>query len=158
MSFFAAVDWGYQHFGAIVVIAEDDQGDVFLIEEYAAQFEEIDYWVEIAKGIKGRYGNINFYCDTARPEYIKRFRVERLRAIHADKSVLSGIEEVARLIKQNKFYVLYTECPRFRQEIYKYVWHATTGEPVKQFDDVLDALCYAIYTHYKRNILRGKNR
>lgn len=158
VSFFAGVDWGYQHFGSIVVLAEDDQGDVFMIEEHAAQFEEIDYWVDVAKGIKERYGNINFYCDSARPEYVKRFRSEKLRAINADKAVMSGIEEVARLIKLNKFYVLYDDCPRFRQEIYKYVWHKTNGEPVKEFDDVLDSIRYAIYTHYKRDILRGKNR
>lgn len=158
VSFFAGVDWGYQHFGSIVVLAEDDQGDVFMIEEHAAQHEEIDYWVDIARGIKERYGNINFYCDSARPEYVKRFRSEKLRAINADKSILSGIEEVARLIKLNKFRVLYDESPRFRQEIYKYVWHKTNGKPVEEFDDVLDAIRYAIYTHYKRDILRGKNR
>lgn len=158
VSFFAGVDWGYQHFGSIVVLAEDIKGDVFLIEEHATQHEEIDFWVDIAKGIKDRYGNINFYCDSARPEYVKRFRSEKLRALNADKAVMSGIEEVARLIKQKRFYVLYDECPRFRQEIYKYVWHKTSGEPVKEFDDVLDSLRYAIYTHYKRDIIRGKNR
>lgn len=158
VSFFAGVDWGYQHFGSIVVLAEDDQGDVFMIEEHAAQHEEIDFWVDVAKGVKQRYGNINFYCDSARPEYVKRFRSERLRAINADKSILSGVEEVARLIKLNKFRVLYEECPRFRQEIYKYVWHKTSGKPVEEFDDVLDSIRYAIFTHYKRDILRGKNR
>lgn len=158
VSFFAGVDWGYQHHGSIMVLAEDDQGDVYVIEEHAEQFQEIDYWAEVAKGVKQRYGNINFYCDTARPEYIKRFRAEHLRAINADKAVLSGIEEVSKLIKQNKFRVVYDDCPRFRQEIYKYVWHKTTGEPVKQFDDVLDSIRYAIYTHYKRDIIRGKNR
>lgn len=156
VSFFAGVDWGYQHYGAIVVLAEDDKQNVYVIEEHAAQFEEIDYWVDIAKGIKKRYGNINFYCDTARPEYIKRFRAERLRAINADKAVLSGVESVARLIKKNQFFVLYEEAPRFREEIYKYVWHETSGEPVKEYDDVLDAIRYAIYTHYRRDILRGK--
>ncbi|MFA1821170.1 PBSX family phage terminase large subunit [Virgibacillus oceani] len=156
VSFFAGVDWGYQHHGSIVVLAEDDEGIVYVIEEHAAQFEEIDYWVDVAKDIKERYGNINFYCDTARPEYIKRFRSERLRARDADKSVLSGIEAVAKLIKTDKFYVLYDDCPRFRQEIYRYVWHKTTGEPVKEWDDVLDSVRYAVYTHYKRFILRGK--
>lgn len=156
VSFFAGVDWGYQHFGSIVLLAEDDKQNVYVIEEHAAQFEEIDYWVDVAKGIKERYGNINFYCDTARPEYIKRFRSERIRAINAEKAVLSGVEAVARFIKKNQFYVLYDECPRFRQEIFKYVWHKTSGEPVKEWDDVLDAIRYAIYTHYRRDILRGK--
>ena len=74
--FFAGVDWGYKHFGAIVVIGEDDQGDFYLVKEVARQFEEIEFWVEEAKKIKAQYGNINFYCDTARPEYIERFQRE----------------------------------------------------------------------------------
>lgn len=156
VSYFAGVDWGYQHYGSIVVMGEADDGTVYMVEEHAAQFEEIDHWVEVAQGVKERYGNINFYCDTARPEYIKRFRSERIRAIHADKAVMSGIEAVAGLIKQDRFRVVYDECPRFRQEIYKYVWHKTTGEPVKEFDDVLDSVRYAVFTHYKRDIIRGK--
>ena len=33
-----------------------------------------------------------------------------------------------------------------------YVWNDKTGEPVKQFDDVLDALRYALYTHSKGSV------
>lgn len=157
-SYFAGVDWGYQHYGAIIVFGVDDKGNHYMIEEHAKQHEEIDYWVDVAKGIKARYGNINFYCDSARPEHVKRFRREHLRAINADKSVLSGIEEVARLIKKQRFFVVYDIANRFREEIYKYIWDEKKGEPVKENDDVMDAIRYAIYTHNKRDILRGRAR
>lgn len=147
--YWAGVDWGYEHHGSIVVLAEDDQGDIYLIEEHAKQHEEIDYWVEVAKGVKARYGNINFYCDTARPEHVVRFRREGIRAINADKAVVSGIEEVARLFKTSKLKVLSDKVDRFKKEVFMYVWNSTTGEPVKQWDDVLDALRYGIYTHLK---------
>ena len=39
--------------------------------------------------------------------------------------------------------VVYESMERFKQEIYKYVWNETTGEPIKEFDDVLDSLRYA---------------
>lgn len=39
------------------------------------------------------------------------------------------------------------DVKRFKDEIYMYVWNDKTGEPVKQFDDVQDAIRYAIYTH-----------
>ncbi|AND39039.1 PBSX family phage terminase large subunit [Cytobacillus oceanisediminis] len=147
--YWAGVDWGYEHPGSIVVLGEDDQGDIYLLEEHAKQHEEIDYWVKIAKEIKSRYGNINFYCDTARPEHIIRFRRERIRAINADKAVISGIEEISRLFKLNKLKVVKDKVDRFRKEIFMYVWNPKTGEPVKEWDDVLDALRYAIYTHLK---------
>ncbi len=152
--YFAGVDWGYEHYGSIIVIGRSIKGDFYLIEEHAHQFKFIDDWVEIAKGIVERYGNINFYCDTARPEYVTEFRKHRLRAINADKSVMSGIENVAKLFKQRKLKVVYEKMDRFKQEIYKYVWHPTKGEPIKEFDDVMDSLRYAIYTHLKPERLR----
>ncbi|WP_204172964.1 PBSX family phage terminase large subunit [Mammaliicoccus sciuri] len=152
--YFAGVDWGYEHYGSIIVIGRSIKGEFYLIEEHAHQFKFIDDWVEIAKGIVERYGNINFYCDTARPEYVTEFRKHRLRAINADKSVMSGIENVAKLFKQRKLKVVYEQMDRFKQEIYKYVWHPTKGEPIKEFDDVMDSLRYAIYTHLKPERLR----
>lgn len=155
--YFAGVDWGYEHYGSIIVIGRSIKGNFYLIEEHAHQFKFIDDWVEIAKGIVERYGNINFYCDTARPEYVTEFRKHRLRAINADKSIMSGIENVAKLFKQRKLKVVYEQMDRFKQEIYKYVWHPTKGEPIKEFDDVMDSLRYAIYTHLKPERLRRAN-
>ena len=149
VKYFAGVDWGYEHHGSIVVLGIGDNGNIYLIEEHAVQHEEIDYWVKVAKGVKERFGNINFYCDTARPEHIVRFRRERIRAFNADKKVVSGIEEVARLFKLNKLFIIRDNVERFDKEIYLYVWNEKTGEPVKLWDDVLDAVRYAIYTELK---------
>lgn len=152
--YWAGVDWGYKHYGSIIVLGEDDKGNVYLVEEHAEQLKEIDYWVKKAKGIQERYGNIIFYADSARQEYVERFNRERIKTLNADKSVLSGIEAVATLIKGNRFYVVYDECPRFREEIYKYAWNDKTGEPFKEMDDVLDAIRYAIYTAMMHGRLR----
>lgn len=154
-TYIAGVDWGYSHYGSIVVFGIDKDNKWYLIEEHATQFKEIDYWVNIALGIKERYGNINFYCDSARPEHVERFRRERIRALNADKSVLSGIEEVARLIKLNRFFVLENKVKRFKEEIYNYVWDEKTGEPIKANDDVLDSIRYTVYTHMR---LKGRRK
>ena len=37
----------------------------------------------------------------------------------------------------------------FKVEIYNYVWKDGKDEPVKQYDDVLDSLRYAIYSDLK---------
>lgn len=150
-SFFCGVDWGYEHYGAIVVFGEHDNG-VTAIEMYTAKHQEIEYWERIAQDIKARRGNIPFYCDSARPEHISRFRRIGLRARNADKAILSGIEQVARRFK-NKTLTIYDngKIQRFRQEIAMYAWNEKTGEPIKLYDDVLDAIRYAIYTHYGDN-------
>lgn len=154
-TYIAGVDWGYSHYGSIVVFGIDKENNWYLVEEHATQFKEIDYWVEIALGVKERYGNINFYCDSARPEHVERFRRERIRAINADKSILSGIEEVARLIKLDRFFVLSSKVKQFKKEIYNYIWDDKTGNPVKENDDVMDAMRYAVYSHMR---LKGRRK
>lgn len=153
LTYYCGVDWGYEHWGSIVVMGETQDGKVCLVEEHAAQHEEIDYWVTIAKDIQKRYGQrIPFYADSARPEHVARFVREGLKTQNANKAVLSGIEEVAKLFKADKLFVLETAVSKFKDEIYQYVWNKKTGEPVKENDDVLDAIRYAIYTHHYSRI------
>lgn len=144
--YIAGVDWGYEHLGSITVIGIDKEGNHCIVEEHTAQYEEIDYWVNIAKGIKERFGNIPFYADSARPEHVARFSREGFKIKNGNKSILSGIEEVGKLMKQKKFYVLET-CKQFLKEVYNYVWDENKGLPVKKNDDVMDSVRYAIYTH-----------
>lgn len=145
IKYFAGVDWGYEHLGSIAVIGVDGLGNHLLVKEIVAQYEEIDYWVQQAKEVVKEFGNIDFYCDSARPEHVARFSREGFQAHNANKEVLSGIEVVAHLMKTNKFYVL-DSCSHFKKEIYNYVWDKSKGVPIKANDDLLDALRYAIYS------------
>lgn len=146
VKYFAGVDWGYEHAGSIVVCGKTQDGTTVLLEEHSAKHQEIDYWVDVAKRTKERYGNIAFYCDSARPEHVQRFQREQINAINANKSVLSGIETVAKGFKTDKLYVVKDAVDLFKVEIYQYVWNEKTGEPMKVWDDSLDALRYAIYS------------
>ena len=124
----------------------DIDNNIYLLKEYSAKHKEIDYWVNIAKKIKEEYGNIYFYADSARPEHVARFQREGIRCVNANKAVLAGIEEVAKLFKLNKFKIVEANVNRFKEEIYNYVWNEKKGEPVKEQDDVLDSIRYAIYS------------
>lgn len=148
--YFAGVDWGYEHFGSIVVIGEDDRKNQYLIEEHATQYQEIEYWVDVAQDIKRRYGNIIFHCDSARPEYVAKFKRSGLRAKNANKAVIPGIAEVARRFKTKTLFVVEENVSLFRKEIFMYAWNQKTGEPLKVWDNVLDALRYAIYSDIKQ--------
>lgn len=146
---YAGVDWGYEHYGSIMVVAEDFDGNKYVIEEHAHRHKEIDDWVAIAKGVIKRHGDILFYCDTARPEHIERFRREKIKARYADKAVIAGIEVISRLFKLNKIFIIKEKVSLFKEEIYNYVWKDNADEPVKLNDDTLDALRYAVYTANK---------
>lgn len=149
-SFYCGVDWGYEHYGSIVVLGETDEGKTYLVEEHTSQYEEIEHWVNVAKGIQEKYGQkVLFWCDSARPEYVARFVKEGIQARNADKARLSGVESVSRLFKTDSLFICRDRIDRFKDEIYQYVWDKKKGEPGKEYDDVMDALRYAIYNHQK---------
>lgn len=150
--FYCGVDWGYEHWGSIVVIGETDDGTAYLIEEHAKQHEEIPYWIDVAKSIQERYGSRTpFYCDSARPEHVNALRREHIEAFNGDKARLTGVESVARRFKKDKLFICRDRVKKFPNEIYQYVWDEKKGEPIKLFDDVLDSLRYAIYTDEVKN-------
>lgn len=146
LRYIVGVDWGYEHYGSMVVVGIDDNDAYYLIEENAYQHLHIDDWVEVAKKLTHKYGlNIPFFCDSARPEYVDRLYYEGLNAMNANKAVLPGITEVATLIKDYKFYAL-NSLERFKKEINQYVWNKLGDMPAKEMDDVLDAVRYAVYS------------
>lgn len=151
--FIAGVDWGYQHYGSIVVFGIDQAGKYYLVEEHSEQYKEIDYWTEIAHKLQKKYGrNMPFYCDTARTEFIDHFAHNGINAQYGWKSVVPGIEIVASLMKQGRFFVAKDAPVRFLDEIYNYQWDDKNEDAVvKVNDDCMDACryCIATYLHLK---------
>ena len=158
VKYFAGVDFGWEHFGSMVVVGKDINNNYYLIKEYAYQHKDIEEWINIAKDIKAQYGNINFYCDHARPDYIDKLRKNNIRAINANKNVLEGITMLASLFKTNKLFILEDNVDIFKKEIYNYVWKNGKDEPNKTSDDVLDSLRYAIYSESKVGNKFDRNR
>lgn len=159
--YYAGVDWGYDHHGSIIILGETADGTTYIIDGVAKQYEEIDYWVEQAREFKKKYGDIDFYADSARPEHVMRFDREDFRVHNARKEVIAGIEEVAKLWKNDRLFYVQGSIPRFEDEIYQYKWkpNSLKDEPLKEYDDVLDAIRYAIYTErnakIKISLLKG---
>ena len=142
--YIAGVDWGYEHTGVIQVWGVKDE-DYYLIEERAKRHAEIDYWVEVAKDVVDRYGDIPFWADSARPEHVARFANEDIDVRNADKRILKGIEDVAKLIKADKLHVVREDAPEFETEIFAYVWDEKKGVPVKDNDHAMDTMRYVIH-------------
>lgn len=149
VSHFVGVDFGWEHYGVFALMGKDQGGNYYLLKEWAAKHRNIEDWIAIGETIKETYGNINFYCDYARPDLIQQMRVAKLRAIYARKDVMAGISEVATLYKQNRLYIVKEEVEQFPKEIYLYVWKEGADAPIKEHDDVQDAIRYAIYSHKK---------
>lgn len=151
--YFAGIDWGYTHYGSIVIVGEGVDNNYYLVDGVASQFKEIDWWVEQARKLTDIYGNIPLYADSARPEHVARFDNEGFDISNANKSVIAGIELIAKLFKEQKLYVKRDFVPRFFDEVFQYRWkeNSTRDEPLKEFDDVLDSVRYALYSDYVVN-------
>lgn len=143
---FVGVDFGWEHYGAFVLIGKTEDGRFYFVREWAAQHRHIQGWIDIGLKIKSKLGDINFYCDTARPDLIQQLRIAGLRALNARKDVMAGISEVSSLYKQRHLFVVRENVKRFPEEIYAYVWKPGADDPVKENDDVQDAIRYAIYS------------
>lgn len=144
--YFCGVDWGFKHYGVINLFGKTDTGEVILIKEYAETGKHIDYWINIAKDIKKQYGNIFFYADSARPEYVEAFQVAGLKCINAKKSVLQGISYMANMIHNRRFLIVDEDTKLIKEEVYNYVWKDGVDEPIKEMDDSLDCSRYALLT------------
>ena len=151
--YFAGIDWGYTHYGSIVIVGEGVDNNYYLVDGVASQFKEIDWWVEQARKLTDIYGNTPFYADSARPEHVARFDNEGFDISNANKSVIAGIELIAKLFKEQKLYVKRDFVPRFFDEIFQYRWkeNSARDEPLKEFDDVRDSVRYALYSDYVVN-------
>lgn len=144
------VDWGYDHYGTMLVVGR--KGDTYyILEEHAHRFRDIEYWASLANRIQDKYGGkqrIPFYCDSARAEYVARLRNEGINAMNANKAVIVGIATLATLFKNEKIKVPIHRMDKFQEEINNYIWDSKKDAPKKENDDIMDALRYAVYTDF----------
>ena len=143
----AGMDFGWEHFGALVLIAEADNGCLYLVKEYSSQHMNVDRWIDTIKRIEDKLSyNLRVYCDSARPDIINDLQCAGIDAKNAHKDVVAGIGEVATRFKNRTLYVVKENIKRFDEEIDAYAWKDGADEPVKVNDDVMDALRYAVYS------------
>lgn len=143
------VDFGWEHYGAMTLIGEGVDGIIYILEEKSGQFIPMTSWIEYAHELQERYGSrLLFYCDSARPDRIDELAAAGVYALNAKKDVVAGISYIATLFKQGRLKVLISGVDRFRDEIERYSWSDKADEPVKEWDDVLDSIRYAVYTDH----------
>ena len=154
LDYYCGVDWGFAegHENVITVFGDDPDTDMtYLLDIYSSTGKYIDYWVDIAEQIQEKYGyGINFWADSARPEYVSYFQQNGIQARNADKSVMDGVEYCSSRIKLDKFRVLKSCSKPFLDDVYQYVWDPVKGVPKKEHDNVMDSFRYAVFNQHKK--------
>ena len=144
------LDFGFTHPTALVLcqFREDICYTKELIYETGLTSEDL---VQKMTKVFSEYGlkkSQKIVADYARPEMIEDLLRAGYNVINADKSVKDGIDAV-KTYKLFYHYESYNMAKEFRNYKWKSKGDRLEDEPIKLWDDALDALRYAVYHHKK---------
>lgn len=132
------VDFGYNHPTAVVKVYYYE--DEIFIEEVI--YESYLTTADLIKKLKDLETSeiVEMLCDYARPEIIRELTNANFMALNANKEVKKGIDRV-------KSKTVYFKGKNIRKEYENYKWKKKDDqildEPVKLWDDAMDAIRYA---------------
>jgi phage terminase large subunit len=142
------LDFGYNHPTALIETIWCD-GNVYVNEIIYKSGLTVSDLILMLKDLDINKKN-DIVCDTARPEIIEELRRNGYNAVNAIKAVKDGIDSV----KSSPLYIN-NDSENVIKEIMNYKWK-TSGdrildEPVKLYDDAMDAMRYAIHYYVTKN-------
>jgi len=147
------IDWGYNHPTAIAVIGITNDNEYYLIDEYYKSGKVTDEIIEKIKYFQDLHKIRFYYPDPAEPDRLEQMKRAGLHPREVNKgagSIIKGIDSVRSLIRQNRFKVFNT-CKYAIEEFNLYTYpekdESKDEEPIKENDDLMDAIRYAIYTY-----------
>jgi len=145
-------DWGFNHPTALIKLHYSD--DVIYVEEilYKSKLTSSDIVREFDNLRVDKKSYI--YSDYARPEIIEELRRAGYNMKEAVKDVKQGIDAV----KTRKIMV-HKSATNILREYKMYSWKTNKDvildEPIKLYDDALDALRYGIYSGLKKKFTKS---
>ncbi len=148
------LDFGFTHPTAGVVIKIDNDNNFYITNEYYQSGKTQD---EIEDALLTLRQETNFrqvYPDPAEPDRVESMKRKGFYVKGVDKNVQLGINRVRELIRKRQLFV-YNTCPNVIDEFnyYHYDPDRPKEEPVKERDDLMDALKYAIYNYSPKQVL-----
>jgi PBSX family phage terminase large subunit len=98
--------------------------------------------------------------DPSAASLINLMRLKNVNIRKANNEVLTGINNVAGLLEQNRLFIVKDNCPNLIKEFSSYIWDEKAqlrglDEPLKENDHALDALRYLCNTLYPVKHLSG---
>lgn len=140
------LDFGYNNPTALVEIVVKD--NEFYIRELIHQTHLTN--ADLIEKLKMLDINGYIYADSAEPDRIKEIERAGFNIYPSSKNVKAGID----FVKRQKIHIL-SSSVNLIKEIQNYKWREDRNgnvldEPVKFMDHALDAMRYAIYTHFSK--------
>lgn len=163
--YFIGIDPGAAHPTGVCVVSECF-GVYHVHEAHRWSTKTISGLVRDVHELAEKYGARKVFYDCASSgaffqlEWVKSHFTRKnivSPAFKAKGSVVDGISEVYKLLQSNKLFLHKPKCAVLIDEIASYCWNEEIEQekPVKQDDDVVDAMRYAIcsYTRLHKSVL-----
>lgn len=145
-SYVYGLDFGYNHPTALMRVYWRDN-DIFIEPVIYESYLTTTNLIEKMK-ILNVEENVEILADYSRPEIIQELNNSGFNVLNANKVVKKGIDNV------KSFGVFCEEDQRIKKEYENYKWKKIgdniTDEPIKLYDDAMDAVRYAT-TYIKEN-------
>jgi phage terminase large subunit len=145
-SYVYGLDFGYNHPTALMRVYWRDN-DIFIEPVIYESYLTTSNLIEKMK-ILNVEENVEILADYSRPEIIQEMNNSGFNVLNANKVVKKGIDNV------KSFGVFCEEDQRIKKEYENYKWKKIgdniTDEPIKLYDDAMDAVRYAT-TYIKEN-------
>lgn len=139
------LDFGFNHPMALIEVGYRDEG-IYLREKY---YKSNTITKDLIKEMTILIPNKNsyIYADHAEPDRIREIQLAGWNVYKAKKDVQDGID----VVKSKKLFVDINSVGLIK-EFKMYKWKQdkdgrVLDEPIKLYDDLMDAMRYAIYTH-----------
>src|ERR1700677_50671 len=151
---YAGVDWGYTHDAVIIIVAKLDNGEIWVLDCFAAPGLEFSDMLTNGLALREKYWVQKWYCDQANPSGIKSFNKNGMKSPKFTKDVIGGIESIRSKIVNGagvrNFRVIDTpSTKKVVSAIQKHRWKLNgQGNPTLEPDDargiadICDALRY----------------
>jgi hypothetical protein len=91
---YAGVDWGFTHDSVILVVAKLPNGEIWVIDCFAAPGLEFPDVLTTAMAYRDKYVIQKWFCDQAMPSSIKSFNKNGMKSPKFTKDVLGGIDSI----------------------------------------------------------------
>ncbi len=152
----AGIDFGFNHPAAVISLKRDSDGVYWVSDEWVrTQRTE----VQISEYVHScRFNRV--YPDPENPSAIQVLNdkgIPVMEVVKGKGSVQTGINKVRELLKQNRLRI-HKKCKNLIQELEMYSYkdgdddEYQSENPIKQYDDALDALRYAIVGSFELTV------
>jgi PBSX family phage terminase large subunit len=143
--YIAGVDWGFEHPAVVLHIKVDRSGTIWIVDEWVRTHKIED---EIAEYVASCQFHL-VYPDPENAsgvENLTRMGVSVREVKKGKGSVADGIDRVRQYLRMNKLKV-HQRCTSTIEEFETYSYQDGKEEPVKENDDCMDALRYALVSN-----------